>query len=53
VNTQEQKPHVHGPGCQHDHQEAQAPLVRDGAKVGRNNPCICGSQKKYKKCCGQ
>lgn len=25
--------------------------VRD--KVGRNNPCPCGSGKKYKKCCGQ
>lgn len=25
---------------------------RDTAKVGRNDPCSCGSQKKYKKCCG-
>ena len=25
---------------------------RDGAKVGRNDPCPCGSGKKYKKCCG-
>jgi hypothetical protein len=24
-----------------------------GAKVGRNDPCPCGSGKKYKKCCGQ
>jgi len=23
-----------------------------GVKVGRNDPCICGSGKKYKKCCG-
>ncbi len=23
-----------------------------GAKVGRNDPCLCGSGKKYKKCCG-
>ena len=22
-------------------------------KVGRNDPCICGSGKKYKKCCGK
>ncbi|HEX2490711.1 MAG TPA: SEC-C metal-binding domain-containing protein, partial [Blastocatellia bacterium] len=22
-------------------------------KVGRNDPCPCGSGKKYKKCCGQ
>lgn len=21
-------------------------------KVGRNDPCVCGSKKKYKKCCG-
>ena len=28
------------------------PIVRDGPKVGRNDPCPCGSGKKYKKCCG-
>ncbi|MFZ5557551.1 MAG: SEC-C metal-binding domain-containing protein [Pseudomonadota bacterium] len=27
------------------------PHVRAGAKVGRNDPCPCGSGKKYKKCC--
>lgn len=26
--------------------------VREGAKVGRNDPCPCGSGAKYKKCCG-
>lgn len=26
--------------------------VRNDAKVGRNDPCPCGSGKKYKKCCG-
>ena len=26
---------------------------RDEKKVGRNDPCPCGSGKKYKKCCGQ
>ena len=26
--------------------------VRKGPKVGRNDPCPCGSGKKYKKCCG-
>tara|TARA_Y100001934_G_scaffold60610_1_gene75109 strand:+ start:2157 stop:2693 length:537 start_codon:yes stop_codon:yes gene_type:complete len=26
-------------------------LIRDKAKVGRNDPCPCGSGKKYKKCC--
>ena len=26
---------------------------RDEPKVGRNDPCPCGSGKKYKKCCGK
>ena len=30
-----------------------APIRRDGPKVGRNDPCPCGSGKKYKKCCGK
>ncbi|MDR0994172.1 MAG: preprotein translocase subunit SecA [Verrucomicrobiota bacterium] len=29
------------------------PVVRDAPKVGRNDPCPCGSGKKYKKCCGK
>jgi len=28
------------------------PVKRIGKKVGRNDPCPCGSGKKYKKCCG-
>jgi SEC-C motif-containing protein len=28
------------------------PVVRDAPKIGRNEPCPCGSGKKYKKCCG-
>jgi len=38
---------------------AQAPrsapkqIVNDEPKVGRNDPCPCGSGKKYKKCCGK
>ncbi len=27
-------------------------IKRDAPKVGRNDPCVCGSGKKYKKCCG-
>lgn len=27
--------------------------VKKGAKVGRNDPCPCGSGKKYKRCCGK
>jgi preprotein translocase subunit SecA len=30
---------------------APAPM-RSGPKVGRNDPCTCGSGKKYKNCCG-
>jgi preprotein translocase subunit SecA len=29
-----------------------ATVTRDDPKVGRNDPCVCGSGKKYKKCCG-
>ncbi len=29
------------------------PLTRETPKVGRNDPCPCGSGKKYKKCCGR
>jgi preprotein translocase SecA subunit len=33
---------------------ARAPQVRrQGEKIGRNNPCPCGSGKKYKRCCGK
>src|SRR5581483_3939353 len=53
--------HVHGPGCGHDHGDEEwaetepasmsvTPAV--STKVGRNDPCPCGSGKKYKKCCG-
>ena len=29
------------------------PLLRQGPKVGRNDPCPCGSGKKFKQCCGK
>lgn len=32
---------------------APEPAQREGKKVGRNDPCPCGSGKKYKKCCGK
>ncbi len=28
-------------------------FVREGKKIGRNDPCPCGSGKKYKNCCGR
>ena len=32
--------------------EAFAPIKKTKPKIGRNEPCTCGSGKKYKKCCG-
>jgi preprotein translocase subunit SecA len=34
-------------------EKASAPVRRDVPKVGRNEPCPCGSGKKYKNCCGR
>jgi hypothetical protein len=34
-------------------EEAQLPFVRPTPKVGRNDPCPCGSGLKFKKCCGK
>jgi preprotein translocase subunit SecA len=31
----------------------QSTVKHEGPRVGRNDPCPCGSGKKYKKCCGQ
>ena len=33
--------------------EVNKTVVNDGPKVGRNDPCPCGSGKKYKNCCGK
>jgi SEC-C motif-containing protein len=33
--------------------KGQKPVRRETPKVGRNDPCPCGSNKKYKKCCGR
>ena len=34
-------------------EQKQSQTVRhEGPKIGRNDPCPCGSGKKYKKCCG-
>ena len=35
----------------HGDEEVKKPVVK-GTKIGRNDPCPCGSGKKYKKCCG-
>ena len=36
----------------HDMAETSVPYRREGRKIGRNEPCPCGSGKKYKNCCG-
>jgi preprotein translocase subunit SecA len=57
------EPHVENVRLQHaDYEEALAeaaepkkpqPAVRASAKVGRNDPCPCGSGKKFKHCHGK
>ncbi len=58
--------HVHGPGCNHDHDDGHdhahdhdhghahgpTPYVREWPKIGRNEPCPCGSGQKFKRCHG-
>ena len=54
--------HVHGPNCDHDHGPdaldpnlllGRQPVYRTEPKIGRNDPCPCGSGKKYKQCHGK
>jgi uncharacterized protein YecA (UPF0149 family) len=58
--------HVHGPGCSHGHHHhghddehghghghGVQTFVRPSPKLGRNDPCSCGSGQKFKKCCGK
>ncbi len=53
-----EKEHVHLPAekpAEGEEAEKKEPhpetTVHTGPKVGRNDPCPCGSGKKYKKCC--
>ena len=34
-------------------EQKESTTIRKGKKIGRNDPCTCGSGKKYKKCCGK
>ena len=34
-------------------QKASGTIIREDRKIGRNDPCPCGSGKKYKQCCGR
>jgi len=42
--------HKEGEG-HHDAPPRPVTVVREGVKIGRNDPCHCGSGKKFKKCC--
>ena len=44
--------HTHKEGEDHHHHTPVETVVRTEPKVGRNDPCPCGSGKKYKKCHG-
>ncbi len=44
--------HKHKEGEGHHDSPKPIPVVREVAKVGRNDACPCASGKKYKKCCG-
>ena len=50
-NPRESHPEVeHEPEVEHPPLE---PIIRDAPKIGRNDPCPCGSGLKHKKCCGK
>ena len=51
ASPQQQAP-VGAPPPGMDIPKAPQPIRRDAPKVGRNDPCPCGSGRKYKKCCG-
>ena len=42
-----------GAATHHAPHEKVKPFVHQAAKVGRNDPCPCGSQKKFKQCCAR
>ena len=43
---------ITGEGKKHLEQKKSGTIVK-GKKIGRNDPCPCGSGKKYKQCCGR
>jgi preprotein translocase subunit SecA len=42
----------YGRGEESAEPDKEQPVTRQGDKVGRNDPCPCGSGRKYKRCCG-
>ncbi len=47
------KAHVHGHGGRSEGSAPEKPFVHRADKVGRNDPCPCGSGKKFKQCCAK
>ena len=50
IEERQQKDYVMSRG---EEPGAAKTVKREGQKIGRNDPCPCGSGKKYKKCCGR
>jgi peptide deformylase len=50
VCIQHEMEHLDGKFCFDSRAHSQ--YIREEEKIGRNDPCPCGSKKKYKKCCG-
>jgi preprotein translocase subunit SecA len=51
--AKKEKPLVLSRGGEEAAKKQAPPVKRETRKVGRNEPCPCGSGKKYKKCCGK
>ena len=49
----EREPAAEVTGTNKDTAQPQAPVQREEKKVYPNDPCPCGSGKKYKQCCGR
>jgi preprotein translocase subunit SecA len=53
LEAKQEKPLVLSRGAEEAEEKQAQPVKRETRKVGRNEPCPCGSGKKYKKCCGK
>ena len=49
----EEQAKVTGTNAGADDSAKKKPVIKKAEKVGRNDPCPCGSGKKYKFCCGK
>ncbi len=53
LKHKEQPAEMNYSGGSEDGEAKKQPVRRKSPKVGRNDPCPCGSGKKFKKCCGK